>query len=246
MQTSRVTVELTDNYGVSMQISSMHMPDGFIDAPTSLGAAAISAVAVAISLKATRGKLDSQVAPMAGLAAVFIFAGQMLNFPVAAGTSGHLLGGVLAAALIGPAAAILAMTVVLAIQALVFADGGLSALGLNVLNMGVLTVVLGWVVLTALLKALPKNQKSVVIASGIAAFISVPAAAMGFVIEYAIGGNATFSIGTVTTALFTVHALIGIGEAFITALTISAVLSARRDLVFAARHLVSNQTLEIR
>jgi cobalt/nickel transport system permease protein len=229
-----------------MQISTMHMPDGFIDAPTSLGAAIVSAMAVAISLKATRGKLDSQAAPMAGLAAVFIFAGQMLNFPVAAGTSGHLLGGVLAATLIGPAAAILAMTVVLSIQALVFADGGLSALGLNILNMGVLTVVVGWLVLIALLKLLPKTPKSVVIASGVAAFISVPASAMGFVIEYAIGGNATFSIGTVSAALFTVHALIGLGEAAITALTISSVLKARKDLVFAARNLLPDQALEIR
>jgi cobalt/nickel transport system permease protein len=106
----------------------MHMPDGLINAPVSIGAGVLVAGAVAVSLKKTKGSLDSQTAPMAGLVAVFIFAAQMINFPVAAGTSGHLMGGALAAILVGPWVAVLVMTVVVGIQALVFADGGLSAL----------------------------------------------------------------------------------------------------------------------
>ena len=118
----------------------MHIPDGFIDIPTSVAFAGIAAAGVALSLKGAKSSLDEKTAPLAGLTATFIFAVQMLNFPVAAGTSGHLLGGALAAVLVGPWAASLALTVVLLMQALLFADGGLTALGLNVFNWS-----LGWV-----------------------------------------------------------------------------------------------------
>lgn len=223
----------------------MHIPDGFINAPVSLGAAVIAGGAVAVSLKKSRGQLDSQTAPMAGLAAVFIFAVQMMNFPVAAGTSGHLLGGALAAILIGPYAAILAMTVVLSIQALVFADGGLSALGLNILNMGVITVLVGWITFLSIQKILPKNRSSFIAATAIAAFVSVPASAAAFVVEYALGGTATYSLSTVLSAVIGVHVLIGIGEAIITTLTVSAVLATRPDLVFAARNTIAKTKLVI-
>ena len=112
----------------------MHIPDGFINVPVSAAAVAVSGVAIGVALKKSRGSMEQEVAPMAGLTSVFIFAVQMLNFPVAAGTSGHLLGGALAAILVGPWVALLSMTVVLALQAFIFADGGLSAIGLNVLN----------------------------------------------------------------------------------------------------------------
>lgn len=223
----------------------MHIPDGFINAPVSLGAAVIAGGAVAVSLKKSRGQLDSQTAPMAGLAAVFIFAVQMMNFPVAAGTSGHLLGGALAAILIGPYAAILAMTVVLSIQALVFADGGLSALGLNILNMGVVTVVVGWTTFITIQKIAPKNKAGFVAATAIAAFVSVPASAAVFVLEYALGGTATYSLSTVLSAVIGVHVLIGIGEAVITALTVSAVLATRSDLVYAAKNTIAKSELII-
>lgn len=221
----------------------MHIPDGFIDAPVSLGAAMLAAGAVTYSLKKSRGQLDSQTAPMAGLAAVFIFAVQMMNFPVAAGTSGHLLGGALAAILIGPYAAVLAMTVVLSIQALVFADGGLSALGLNVLNMGIATVLVGWISFRAIQKIAPKTRIGFIAACTAAAALSVPASAALFVAEYALGGTATFSLSTVLAAVVSVHVLIGIGEAIITALTVSAVLATRSDLVFAAKGTIVKQEL---
>lgn len=223
----------------------MHIPDGFIDAPVSIGAGLLAISAVSVSLKKTRGQLDSKTAPMAGLAAVFIFAVQMMNFPVAAGTSGHLLGGVLAAILIGPYAAMLAMTVVLSIQALVFADGGLSALGLNILNMGIVTVVIGWGMFVLLQKLLPKNRSGLITACVAAAFVSVPASAAAFVVEYALGGTATFTLSAVLKAVIGVHLLIGIGEALITAVTVSAVLSARPDLVYGARKLQAASQLVI-
>lgn len=223
----------------------MHIPDGFFDVPTSVGAAVVAASAVGVSLKLTKGKMDSEVAPVAGLSAVFIFAAQMINFPVALGTSGHLIGGALAAILIGPWAAILAMTVVLGVQALIFADGGLTAIGLNITNMGILTVLVGTLVFTGLMKVLPKNRSGILIATGIAAFLSVPASAAGFVIEYAIGGTATFELIDVLRAVVGIHFLIGLGEALITVLTVSAVLAARADLVQGARKYLPKSNLVI-
>ena len=125
----------------------MHIPDGFLNAPVSLGTVVLAASATAVALKKSRGSIEAEVAPMVGLTAVFIFAAQMLNFPVAVGTSGHLLGGALATILVGPWAGLLAMVVVLGLQTLIFADGGLSAIGSNVTVMGVVTVLVAWLVL---------------------------------------------------------------------------------------------------
>ncbi len=224
----------------------MHIPDGFFDAPTSIGAAVIAAGAVGTSLKLSKGKMESEVAPVAGLTAVFIFAAQMINFPVALGTSGHLIGGALAAILIGPWAAMLAMTVVLAVQALVFADGGLTALGLNIVNIGVITVLVGYSIFNVAMRILPKKKIGILIAAGLAAFISVPASSTGFVIQYAIGGTATFELRDVFFAVTGVHLLIGLGEALITVLVVSSVLAARADLVTSARKYLPKSQLVIR
>lgn len=215
----------------------MHIPDGFIDIPTSAGAALLTIAGLGVTLKAAKEKLDERSAPLIGLVAVFIFAVQMLNFPVAAGTSGHLLGGALAVVLVGPYAATLALTVVLLIQALLFADGGLTALGLSIFNMGFVGVWVSYGIFVLIYKLLARfgsNKTSVVIAGAIAAFISVPAAASAFVFEYWIGGVATYSTTTVLGAMVGTHILIGIGEAVITFLTISAVISTRKDLVYGA------------
>ena len=222
----------------------MHIPDGFIDLPTSAAFAGASAVAVAGAVKGARKQLSEQSAPLAGLTAVFIFAVQMLNFPVAAGTSGHLIGAALAMVLVGPYAATLALVVVLIIQAFLFADGGLTALGLSIFNMAVISVWVSFAVFMLLKKIFPKTKSWLVIATFVSALISVPAAAIGFVIQYAIGANATFSIGTVLNAMVGTHILIGIGEAIITALTVSAVLASRSDLVFGWDN--KNTKLEIR
>ena len=210
----------------------MHIPDGFIDLPTSGAFAAVAAAGVAISIRGAKSSLDEKTAPLAGLTATFIFAVQMLNFPVAAGTSGHLLGGALAAVLVGPWAATLALTVVLLMQGFLFADGGLTAVGLNVFNMGVIGVWAGYGAFMIMRKLLPKNKSSIAVAASIAGLLSVPAAAVGFTIQYAMGATATFSTTTVLSAMVGTHVLIGIGEALITGLTVSAVLASRSDLVF--------------
>ena len=114
----------------------MHVPDGFLDAPTSVGTAAVAVVGVAVAMRGSRRELDDRTAPLAGLVAAFVFAAQMVNFPVGAGTSGHLLGGALAVALVGPWTAVLAVSVVLLVQALLFADGGTTALGTNIVLLG--------------------------------------------------------------------------------------------------------------
>jgi len=210
----------------------MHIPDGFIDPKTSAAFAAASIAGVGYALRGAKRQLNEKSAPLAGLTAVYVFAVQMLNFPVAAGTSGHLLGGALAAVLVGPFAASLAITVVLLIQGFLFADGGLSALGLNIFNMSIIGVWVGYGVFLLVRKVLPKKKSSIAIASAVAGFISVPMAALGFVFQYAIGATATYSTETVLAAMVSTHFLIGIGEAVITFLTISAVIASRSDLVF--------------
>jgi len=222
----------------------VHIPDGFIDLKTSAAFAAIGAAGVGISLKGAQRQLSEKSAPLAGLTAVFVFAVQMLNFPVAAGTSGHLLGGVLAAVLVGPYAASLVITVVLIIQAFLFADGGLTALGLSVFNMSLVGVWVGYGIFLLVMKVLPMKKPSVALAAAIGALISVPAAAVGFVLQYAVGATATYETSAVLTAMVGTHILIGIGEAIITFLTISAVLASRSDLVFGYKG--SAQELEIR
>ncbi|MFH8733637.1 MULTISPECIES: energy-coupling factor ABC transporter permease [unclassified Streptomyces] len=215
----------------------MHVPDGFINAPVSAAAGVVAAGAVAVSLRGARRELDERTAPLAGLVAAFIFAVQMLNFPVAAGTSGHLLGGALAAILVGPYTGVLCVSVVLLMQGVLFADGGLTALGVNITDMAITTTVVAYLVFRGLVKVLPRGRRSITVASFVAALLSVPAAAVVFTLIYAIGGTTDVSIGKVATAMVGVHVLIGIGEAVITALTVGAVVAVRPDLVYGARGL---------
>ena len=175
--------------------------------------------------------------------AAFVFAVQMLNFPVASGTSGHLLGGVLAAVLVGPWVGTLCVAVVLAVQALLFADGGLSALGLNIVNMALVTALGGYLLFRALRFVLPRTQGGVVLASGIAAGLGVVLSSLAFTVEYAIGGAGAASIATVAGAMVGVHLLIGIGEGIITGMTVSAVLASRPDLVYGARDLFAARAM---
>ena len=216
----------------------MHVPDGFLDATTSVATAAVAATAVALSLRGARRELDDRTAPLAGLVATFIFAAQMVNFPVAAGTSGHLLGGALAAVLVGPWTATLCLTVVLGVQALLFADGGLTALGTNITLMGVVGVWSGYATFRLVRAALTRGRLglgAVPVAAGVAGGVSVLAAALGFVILYAVGGAAPVPLGTLAGAMGGVHALIGIGEGVLTALVVSSVVAVRPDLVHGAR-----------
>ena len=220
----------------------MHIPDGFLDAPTSVATGVVAVAGLAYCVKRAQGELDDKLAPMAGLTAAFIFAVQMLNFPVALGTSGHLLGGALAAILVGPAAGAMCLAVVLLVQAL-FADGGLTALGANITIMGLITAFGGYAVFRLLMKVLPRREGTLVLSAGIAAGLSVPMASTAFVLAFAFGGNVDLPLGGVLAAMTGVHVLIGIGEGLITALTVGTVLKTRPDLVYGARRTLAAREL---
>ena len=224
----------------------MHVPDGVLDAPTSVGTAVVAAGGVALALRGARRELDDRTAPLAGLVALFVFCTQMLNFPVAAGTSGHLLGGALAAVLVGPCTATLSITVVLLVQATLLADGGITALGTNITLMGLVGVWTGWLVFIAVRRVLPSRPLMVVPAAAVAAFVSVPTAALAFALLFDLGGTVDVPFPTVATTMVGVHTLIGIGEAVITALAVLSVVAVRPDLVHGARPSLEHRTLTIR
>jgi cobalt/nickel transport system permease protein len=212
----------------------VHIPDGFVNGATSLGFGVAAAGGLGAAIRQTGRALNERQVPLAGLVAAFVFAAQMVNFPVIAGMSGHLLGGVLAAVLVGPWTAFVVLSVVLTVQAFLFADGGLSALGLNIVNLGFLGAVAGYAIYRVVLRLVPRTPRGVVVASGVAAAAAVVLAALGFVVQFAIGGTADVAIGAVLTAMVGTHLLIGIGEGFITALVVGAVMRARADLVYGA------------
>ena len=224
----------------------MHVPDGFLDAPTSVATGVVAAAGVALALRGARRELDDRTAPMAGLVATFVFAAQMINFPVGAGTSGHLMGGALAAVLVGPWSAVLCLAVVLAVQAMLMADGGITALGTNITLIGLVTVVVGWAVFVALRTVLPRRISLVAPAAALGAFVSVPVAALVFTGLFAVGGNAPVDLGAVAAAMLGWHTVIGIGEAAVTGLVVASVVAVRPDLVRGARPLLAARDLEIR
>ena len=224
----------------------MHVPDGFLDVPTSLATAGVAAAAIGIALRGARHELDDRIAPLAGLVATFVFATQMLNFPVAGGTSGHLMGGALAAVLVGPYTGLLCLTVVLVVQSLLFADGGITALGTNVVLMGIVTVVVGYVAFRGAQLVLPKRLSMVAPAAALGAIASVVASAATFVGLYALGGAVPIPYDTLLTAMLGVHTVIGIGEAIITFLVVASIVSVRPDLVHGARRVVAVRQLETR
>lgn len=224
----------------------MHVPDGFLDAPTSVATGVVAAAAVGVALRGARRELDDRTAPLAGLVATFVFAAQMLNFPVGAGTSGHLMGGALAAVLVGPWTGVLAVSVVLIVQSLLFADGGVTALGTNIVLLALVGVGVGWMVFRGLQQVLPKRVGLVPALAAVGALASVPAAALVFVALYAVGGTAPVPLDTLTTAMLGWHTLIGVGEALITGLVVGSVVAVRPDLVHGAAPVLRRRALEIR
>ncbi|HWJ09915.1 MAG TPA: energy-coupling factor ABC transporter permease [Nocardioides sp.] len=221
----------------------MHVPDGFLDAPTSAGTAVVAAVGVGVALRRARAELDDRTAPMAGLVAAFVFAGQMINFPVGAGTSGHLLGGALAAVLVGPWTGALCISVVLLVQSLFMADGGLTALGTNITLMALVGAFVGYAVFRLVLAVLPRRAPSVPVAAAMGALVSVPSAAAAFTVLFAIGGQTDVATGKVLAAMVGWHVVIGIGEAVVTGLVVGAVMASRPDLVHGARGRVTRTPL---
>jgi cobalt/nickel transport system permease protein len=207
----------------------MHIPDGFLNVTTAAATGALSAGTLAVAVKLTAKKLGERHVPLMGILAAFIFAAQMLNFPVAGGTSGHLIGAALAAILVGPWAGAIIMSSVLVAQALIFQDGGLLALGANVLNMGVIAVFGAYFLYRATTTILGDSRKSKLIGAAAAGWASVVLSAIGAAVELAVSGASP--IGLVLPAMGGVYALIGIGEGLITVFVLSAVLASRADIL---------------
>ena len=206
----------------------MHIPDGFIDGKTAATTAALSAVGVGLALRQVRQKLPRRRVPLLGLAAAFLFAAQMINFPVYGGTSGHLLGGVLVAALLGPSAAIVVLTTVLIVQCFLFADGGVLALGANVFNMGIVGAAGGYWMYRLVCRVLPGTRGQVA-AVAFASWCSTVVAAIFCAGQLAWSRTVAWPVAF--TAMVGVHMLIGIGEALISALVFLAVHRIRPDLM---------------
>ncbi|OLT20683.1 cobalamin biosynthesis protein CbiM [Pseudonocardia sp. CNS-139] len=213
----------------------MHMSDGLVNAPTAAAFGAVAVLGLAVSVYRARADLDDRTAPMAGLVTAFVFAVQMINFPILPGASGHLLGGALVAILVGPWVGSLCIAIVLVVQALLFADGGLTALGTNIVNMALVGVFVGWGVAVALRPLARRSRTGLLVTAFTAAFVNTVVASLAFVLEYAIGGAAGASLGTVFTLMVGFHALIGIGEGLITAATVGAVAAVRPDLIYLLR-----------
>ena len=225
---------------MSVQITAMHMSDGLVNAPTSVLFGIFAIAAVAFCAWKARTELDERTVPLAGLVAAFIFAVQMINFPILPGASGHLLGGALAAILVGPYTGVLCIAIVLVVQSLLFADGGVTALGMNITNMALIGVAAGYstaVALYALVRRrhLERSVGALGVVAFLAALVGTVCASTGFVVEYAVGGAAPTSLNTVATYMLGTHVLIGIGEGLITAVTVMAVVRSRPDLVYLLR-----------
>ncbi|MEM8904216.1 MAG: energy-coupling factor ABC transporter permease [Actinomycetota bacterium] len=216
---------------------ALHAPDGFLEAPVALATAVLSFGILAVALRTSGDRLQDKQVPLAGVAAAFIFAAQMFNFPVASGTTGHLVGGALAAILLGPSVGALVVAIVVVVQALVFADGGLSALGYNVMNMAIVPAYGGYALFRLFRRFLPRSSAGVVAATALASMLSVVLAAAAFSIQWLFGASAPVPFDTVFGAMVGVHLLIGVGEGLISALAVSAVLAARPDLVHGASDL---------
>ncbi|NES99719.1 MAG: cobalt transporter [Sphaerospermopsis sp. SIO1G1] len=208
----------------------MHIPDGFLSVPVAAATSVASGAALFISFGRSQTALGIRLAPILGLTTAFIFAAQMINFPVAGGTSGHLLGGALAAIILGsPWAGMLCIATVLIIQAVLFADGGITALGANILNMAVIGVWVAWLLTQTLQKFLGGSQRRLPLAGGIAAGVSVIVAAMACAIELVLSGTASANL--VLPSMTGVHILIGVGEGLITGGVLAYLATARPDLL---------------
>ena len=204
----------------------LHIPDGFLNLVVSLICWAITTCTLSVAISRTNKSLGEKQVPLMGIMAAFIFAAQMINFPVAGGTSGHLLGGALAAIVLGPWAGMLVMTAVIAVQALLIQDGGLLVMGANILNMGLITAAIGYGLYRGVLGSSRGTKLAV---AGVAAWLSVMAGALATALQLWLSG--TSNLQTVMLAMLGVHALIGIGEALITVAALGFILRTRPDLL---------------
>ncbi len=207
----------------------MHIPDGFLSHSVNAVTFALSSGACAYGVKRVNRSFGEREVPLMGVTAAFIFAAQMLNFPVAGGTSGHFLGAVFSSVLLGPWASLIILAIVLIVQCLGFADGGLTALGSNIFNMGVIGALAGYSIFYVIYALFRKSRKGFFIALGISSWCSIVMGASAAAIELAISGTSPLEI--TLPAMAGVHAIIGLGEAIITTTAISLILKTRPDLI---------------
>lgn len=207
---------------------ALHIPDGFLNLAISIIFWIITVILIAMAVRRTQGEFGERRIPLMGIMAAFIFAGQMINFPVAGGTSGHFLGGALAAMVLGPWAGMLVMTSVIALQALLFQDGGLLVMGANIFNMGLATALIGY----GLYRGVAGQSRGVrFTVAGIAAWLSVMAGALFTGLQLWLSG--TSPLGIVMPTMLGVHLLIGLGEALITVAALAFITRTRPDLLGA-------------
>jgi cobalt/nickel transport system permease protein len=211
----------------------MHVPDGFMNVTMSAATGVISFGTLWAYIRSAKDLIADKFIALTGMMSALIFVLQMINFPVAAGTSGHLLGGALAVIVLGPRLGLICLSVVVIIQSLLFADGGLSALGVNVLNMAIVTSATSWFIVKYWIKFIGKNKTSIVTVSVLAGILGVVFSSIAFTIQYAIGGTISIPVGTVLIAMVSTHLIIGLGEGIITALIITLLMRVRPDLVYA-------------
>jgi cobalt/nickel transport system permease protein len=235
MQEGSRDVHVAAVHNTAVHNTAMHMSDGLVNGPTALVFGLIAAIGLGIAVTRARSDLDDRTAPMAGLVTAFVFAVQMINFPILPGASGHLLGGALVAILVGPWVGSLCIAIVLVVQALLFADGGLTTLGTNIVNMALVGTFVGYGVAVALRRLARRSRFGLLATAFVAAFVNTVVASLTFVLEYAVGGAGGTSVGTVFALMVGLHALIGIGEGIITAATVGAVAAVRPDLVHLLR-----------
>lgn len=210
---------------------AMHVPDGFLNLPVMLVTWVIAIGLIAISLKRAQADYQERTVPLMGVCAAFIFAAQMINFPIPGGTSGHLLGGTLAGALLGPWAGSLVMAVVFIVQGTVFQDGGLTVLGANIFNMGLIGTFGGYYLYRAIRFAIGRDKlQGVVVGAAIAAWTSVVVASIFCAFELALSGTVPLAVALAAMASW--HVLIGIGEAVITVIALSFIWRTRPDLFY--------------
>jgi cobalt/nickel transport system permease protein len=209
--------------------AALHIPDGFLSTPVALVGWVLAVLVIGYALRQTRDQLGERQVPLLGVMAAFIFAAQAINFPVAGGTSGHLLGGALAAIVLGPWAAVLVMTAVIGLQALLFQDGGLLVMGWNIINMGVLTAFTGYWVYSLVRRLFGDSRLVMVIAGFVGAWLSVEVSAIATALQLAVSGTSPLTIAL--PAMAGVHALIGIGEGLITVGALTLIAATRPDLL---------------
>ena len=220
----------------------MHVPDGFMNVTMSAATGVISFGTLWAYIRSAKDLIADKFIALTGMMSALIFVLQMINFPIAAGTSGHLLGGALAVIVLGPRLGLICLSVVVIIQSLLFADGGLSALGVNVLNMAIVTSATSWFIVKYWIKFIGKNKTSIVSVSVLAGILSVVFSSISFTIQYAIGGTISIPVGTVLLAMVTTHFIIGFGEGIITALIITLLIRVRPDLIYAYERSDENTT----